>query len=553
MANIHPSIESLNLRNAGAYKERDVLITLQDGLPQGFDVFHSVNWSTVNHGQQRFGEIDAVVVAPQGHIVLLEVKAGDVSFTEKGIFKSYGKSKAEIKNVGGQIRAQQSAWAQLLDKHSFRKERGVTLSHFLVVPDMIVKGGTAAYPRERIVDSTQMDQLCNLIHQNIPVDPIAHDERTRLIGFLQNQFQLLPDPSVRIGQVKRASMCLAEGLATWAPRVQHHLGAFQIEGTAGSGKTQLALALLQTAVAEKRKCAYFCFNRPLADHMIKVSPPQALVSNFHEMCIDYYSRNVGEPDFSDPNIFKTAEDHYIAYSRTSIPHLDLLIIDEGQDFYSEWIEAIVNQVKGDGQIYLLSDPNQALYDRPPFELNEPVVIQCMDNFRSPTNIVAVMNYLKLSPKPISAKSPYAGDFPEFVTYDDLENGGMTEVASAINQLVKEGHQTQDITLLSYAGRERSKLLALDSIGKRPLIKWTGKFDANRNAVWTEGELLAETISRFKGQSSPVIVLCEVDFLELNDKELRKLFVGFSRAQFKLVVVLLKASEKLLNDWAVGQE
>ena len=89
MANIHPSIESLNLRNAGAYKERDVLITLQDGLPQGFDVFHSVNWSTVNHGQQRFGEIDAVVVAPQGHIVLLEVKAGDVSFTEKGIFKSY--------------------------------------------------------------------------------------------------------------------------------------------------------------------------------------------------------------------------------------------------------------------------------------------------------------------------------------------------------------------------------------------------------------------------------------------------------------------------------
>jgi len=59
-----------------------------------------------------------------------------------------------------------------------------------------------------------------------------------------------------------------------------------------------------------------------------------------------------------------------------------------------------------------------------------------------------------------------------------------------------------------------------------LRKATGTFDKNQNALWTNGQLFAETVSRFKGQSAPVVVLCEVDFEELRQRELHKLFVGF---------------------------
>ena len=43
----------------------------------------------------------------------------------------------------------------------------------------------------------------------------------------------------------------------------------------------------------------------------------------------------------------------------------------------------------------------------------------------------------------------------------------------------------------------------------------------------------------------VVVLCEVDFKELNAKELRKLFVGFTRAQLRLECILSTEAEKLL--------
>jgi superfamily I DNA and RNA helicase len=73
----------------------------------------------------------------------------------------------------------------------------------------------------------------------------------------------------------------------------------------------------------------------------------------------------------------------------------------------------------------------------------------------------------------------------------------------------------------------------------------GTYDSAGNALWSEGELLVETIYRFKGQSAPVVVLCEIDFKELSSKELRKLFVGFTRAQLRLECLLSEAASALL--------
>ena len=76
MATLHPDLHTWRPTGAGQYAERAVLLQLRDGLPDGFDVFHSVDWSTVDARGQRFGEVDAVVVCPQGHLTLLEIKAG---------------------------------------------------------------------------------------------------------------------------------------------------------------------------------------------------------------------------------------------------------------------------------------------------------------------------------------------------------------------------------------------------------------------------------------------------------------------------------------------
>ncbi|NBP40993.1 MAG: DUF2075 domain-containing protein, partial [Betaproteobacteria bacterium] len=55
-----------------------------------------------------------------------------------------------------------------------------------------------------------------------------------------------------------------------------------VQGTAGSGKTQLALHLLRDAAAAG-SALYVCFNRPLADAMKSISPSEVHVVTFHEL------------------------------------------------------------------------------------------------------------------------------------------------------------------------------------------------------------------------------------------------------------------------------
>ena len=68
MATLHPSIDNLRLTNPGAYRERDVLLLLQNSLPTGFDVYHSIEFSTTHNDNQYYGELDIVILSPAGHL-----------------------------------------------------------------------------------------------------------------------------------------------------------------------------------------------------------------------------------------------------------------------------------------------------------------------------------------------------------------------------------------------------------------------------------------------------------------------------------------------------
>jgi hypothetical protein len=47
------------------------------------------------------------------------------------------------------------------------------------------------------------------------------------------------------------------------------------------------------------------------------------------------------------------------------------------------------------------------------------------------------------------------------------------------------------------------------------------------------------VLRFKGRAAPCVILTEIDFDSLDDKAMRRLFVGATRATMKLTLVVLK--------------
>ena len=561
MAKLHPELHTWQAVGVGQYAERAVLEQLQNGLPDAFDVFHSVDWSTVNSGEQRFGEIDVVVVDPQGHLVLLEVKAGAVEEVPNTsglpdstkLIKRYDNHRKE---VFGQLNGQLKAMRQGLQREGFE---GFKVAHLLVLPDHLLKSASFSIPRERILDSMDVPELCqrvmSVICQGQTERADVVGQRDRLLLFLSNQFRLVPDPTARVGALNNAVTRLSDGLATWVPRIHSDAGTYVIEATAGSGKTQLALRLLRDASAQGLRCMYVCYNRTLADHIVRVAPAAAQVNNFHELAVDHFRRKHGSINFTEPGIFDRAAKEFVSDrlaeetldqgSGAVRAQLNLLVIDEMQDMEPEWVDALVCRLKSDGRLYLMGDSQQSIYPRAAFALQGAVQITCDDNYRTPRQLVKTINLFGLSENSITARCPERGDDPDIRTYPESDVGGVKALDAAVTDLLKKGVDQSQIAVLTFAGRGRSAVLAKDIVGGLQVRKFTGRFDVAGNAEWTHGTLLVETLFRFKGQAAPYVILCEVDFVELDDKTRRKLFVGMTRAQMHLTVLTSKQAELAL--------
>jgi superfamily I DNA and RNA helicase len=248
-------------------------------------------------------------------------------------------------------------------------------------------------------------------------------------------------------------------------------------------------------------------------------------------------------DFKDTQAFQKVAQHLIDHAQEQAVRLDLLVVDESQDMQPEWVEAIFQRLKPQGRLYVLGDPDQNLYARESFDLPNAVRIHCMENFRSPGNIVQTLNAFKLSSQPVQARLPWKGSEPGFHVYhgDDCSK----ELGRVVQALIADGFAADQIALVTFAGREKSKILSKGRIADIAVRQFTGGHDIAGNESWSEGDLLVETLYRFKGQSAPAIVLCEVDFEQLTQREIRKLFVGVTRAQIRLEVVLSERAETLL--------
>lgn len=560
MAKVTPPLHTIRVMSSGQHVEVNVLRQLAADLPDTFDLFHSVDWAQANPSGDSLGEIDVVVVNQSGDVALLEIKAGELEFTPKGMFKRYGH---DTHNVSSQVR-----WQFNGIQHRLREAKlDIRLQHFLVLPDVVVgtQAATIGFPPERILDQTDCQALGQVILSRLGSglpDPV----RERVCAFLLDRLQCKVDVAALSGHLQSWTQHLSGGLTEWVPRIRAPGHILRIRGTAGSGKTQLALSLLRRAATAGRQAAYVCFNRPLADHMRSIAPSVCEVHTFHHLCW-VSGRSIGTTDAFGPAGFSPQElevavTRYRELVSRQGPDLDLLIIDELQDFIPEWLLTLVDRVRilqadsgeaadhafVDG-LFLLDDPDQCLYpDRGEMDIADAVVVECADNHRSPQRIVETINALGLADKIINARSPFSGNLPSFRRWNVGSVDALkARTVEAVQACLNTGFSIDQICVLTWRGRERSALMSQDQLGEWSLSQYTGQFDEQRRPVFTDGVLRVETLRRFKGQSSPAIVLTEIDFEALTDLEQHMLFVGMTRASMHLEMVMSERAEEVLSN------
>jgi hypothetical protein len=522
--------------DGGRFREHEVLSRLRDYLPAPFEVFHSIALHSLQGTRDRYGEIDVAVLAPNGGLLLIEVKAGLVVLRHGEVFKVYGDIECDVLR---QSRMQRAAMQNRL------QEAGLDTSVLscLVLPDYALGDEQIiSMPRERIIDAFRYGDLVSLVRQWLDATK-GNGDHAALRRLLLNQFRVTPRMDVLRDQLQGTVRQLADGLATWVPRMQARSRIYRIQATAGSGKTQLALHLLETAALDRIRATYICFNRSLADHVRRIAPSHVEVATFHDLCVEHHRRHHGEPDFAVPGTFEHVEGVYQQASAALPARLDLLVIDEAQDFAPDWIESVCQSLKPGGRLYLLEDAHQRLYEQDDFDLDEAVLVECRDNFRSPRAICDMINALALVPS-IRSMNPYAGELPNIRTYEsDAQLVHATE--EAITSLLARGFSLDDIVVVTGRGRERSVLLDRRTIGSWATRRFTGAFERDGTPLWSDGDLLVESVYRYKGQSAPAVVIAEFDFAELDERARRKLFVALTRARMAASLVISARTEQCL--------
>lgn len=538
MARISPTMDGIRY-DAGFFREIDVLEKLRDTLPDGYEIFHSVAMHTLSGNAEHHGEIDLIVLGPSGAILLLEVKAGDVSLRDGGIFKAYRNQERDI------VRQTQTQYAAMRNRLT-AAHIDAYVTNCLVLPDYRIDGDAhiVSIPRERIIDAEDYETLGACV-QEILDRHYAKSDIAEIRRFLANEFQVSADLKRLGAQLRNTSRRLAEGLATWVPRIDAPSGIIRVNASAGAGKTQLALRLLNDAAAQQESALYICFNRILADHMRQLAPAPCRIASFHELCVAHYRTQHGNPDFSRAEIFQILEQHYSEASASFSPQHALIIIDEGQDFEPSWVASLLPSLQENGKLYLLEDDNQRLYQRDAFDLTDAVTVSCNDNFRSPKAICNTINALGLTTPPIDVRSPYEGELPGFRIYSDTASL-IHETAEAIRSLMQRGIPQEEIAVLSGHGLSKSKLMGLDRIEDITTRRFTGEFDKNGTPIWSRGAILVDSIYRFKGQSACGIVLTELDFTELSESVRHKLLVGMTRAEIGLELVVSMTVERCIS-------
>ena len=542
MAHLYPTGWREMAVTGTAAREIETLAYLESTLASTpYRVYHGVHWTNVENGFSAFGEIDFIVVAPSGRVLLIEQKSGFLNETGEGLARNYeGKPRKVVNHIMRSIKGLRERFGGEL-----------SIDYLLYCPDYTVRDPQlAGIDPHHIIDATNKDRLAAVIREILPVDDATPgDQFDKVTRFLGNMLSLRPDPSSMIGNAAKMVARLSGGLATWARRLEFAPFRLHVVGTAGSGKTQLALAEYAAAIEAGLSPLYVCYNRPLADHIEHLVPPGGRVASFHMLSDAFMRARDQVPEYGAPGVWERIEELMTASPLPADWRYDVVIVDEGQDFSPAWRDILLRMLKDDGRAIWLEDPNQNLYGREMVPLPGWVTLHSDTNYRSPRQIVDMLATIGATRTPVEAGSPFKGADIEELMYPEGDTEAMlAQTRKAVTLCLGAGFARHDIAIASFRGREKSTILHLDKLSDAHTLKsFTGEYDLFGIPQYREGGLLAESVYRFKGQSAPAVIFTEIDFAEIDERVLRKLFVGMTRARLKLVLVLSERAEQQLLD------
>ena len=572
MARMIPPYYLEEIKSTGEKQFFDLL--RHDPATADWVCLHSL--SLARHVKRVYGEIDFVVLIPNEGIFCLEIKSGRVA-RQEGVWhytNRYGDVSTSTIGPFRQVRDGMFSLLEVVRKHFGRQHRftrflygfGVVFPHIFFAQDDPEIESWQVYDRDsrrqpvsryilNLSINTRRNVQSQLWYDEQGSRPSLSDIR-ELVDFLRGDFERIVKPSDVLIETEEQILRLTEEQYRCLDQLQDNPRCL-FDGGAGTGKTLLALELARREASSGRKVLLICFNKLLGQWLAlqkgNTLPRSVEIDSFHHFLDRLIAASSVRNEFL--KIKQTEDQDYLfselyplfaldALSEDVIESYDTLIIDEGQDLIrSEYLDVFDGLLKGGlagGTWAIFCDfHHQTIYG----EIDENTMLCELEQRTGQFTQFRLLTNCR-NTRPIGEEVSFISgfDIPPFlpanveglpVNYefysDDADQ--CKQIDEIINQLRAEGIKSETITILSAATFEHSCLAAGDHISfKVTDLTRSGLEQRLRNVIGFS------TIHAFKGLESSIIIITDITQV-LNDRNRALLYVGMSRAKYRLSVLI----------------
>lgn len=165
--------------------------------------------------------------------------------------------------------------------------------------------------------------------------------------------------------------------------LSNNSGTRRVKGAAGSGKTFLLVHKAVNAAREKKRVLLVCYNITMVNYLRDLVV--CLARHYDRKCLEYIE--IGHFHRLFP-----LENNELD-RRNVKEKIDVLLIDEGQDFQRSWVEILQSICNHNYHLFFCEDRRQNIYGTESMPLGAGRPNELKQSFRIPTKTAQLANYL----------------------------------------------------------------------------------------------------------------------------------------------------------------
>ena len=507
--------------------ELRVVEYLRDGLSDSWFLIPNLDISKEN----RPYEIDVLLLHKEYGLVALEVKGGPIE-VRQGQWSRRG----VVFEVSPPKQAQNAAYALRKElRESDDVLRHLHVSHGIVLPDVVSMSNSdlIEIDRKQILLRDDIEEckypILDLAVYSTSAQALTDAQVQAIVDKVRPDVEFEWDPQ---SQARNARVSLDRIMReqTRALATIDQNSKVYVQGSAGTGKTKLALQWARRALKRGERTLITCFNIPLGQYIAsRFSDSDHITAGYFESVIEQLHGLPPLPEKpTDPSQLEnyyglTLPRHVLQNIDSVSDRFDTVIVDEVQDFHAMWVHVLIALLDPQGPQRFLSvgDERQNLHRREGVQTVvsfSPTRAELLTNCR---NSQAIGQFLRgMGGAEVALSSPEGEIFSIAAeTLPDAIDAVVAEVTTMLNDEVWD----PDRILVATIGQDERQAMMSASSGSALFAPYGAE---------TEGAVTCETVHRAKGLEFDAVILVTTR----PDVREQLLYVGASRATTRLVVI-----------------